>query len=103
MAYDGEVMNNRRKLLVTLGAGALAFAAPPGSFGQQQGKVWRVGFFYFGSRQSALDTGRHNAFVQGMRELGYVDGKNIIIEARFGDGKIDRLPGFAAELVRSNV
>jgi len=37
-------MNNRRKLLVSLGAGALAFAAPPGSFAQPQGKVWRVGF-----------------------------------------------------------
>jgi len=70
---------------------------------QQQGKVWRIGFFYFGSRQSSLDTGRYHAFVQGMRELGYVEGRNVSIEVRFGDGKIDGLPGLAAELVRSNV
>ena len=78
-------------------------AVPLGAFAQAQGKVWRVGFFYTGSRQSALDTGRYNAFVQGMRELGYVDGKNVAIEARFADGKIERAPGLAAELVRLKV
>jgi len=50
-----------------------------------------------------LDTGRYNAFVQGMRELGYVEGTNVIIEARFADGKNEPLPALAAELARLKV
>jgi putative ABC transport system substrate-binding protein len=78
-------------------------ALPLQAFAQQQDKAWRIGFFYFGSRQSALDTGRYPAFVQGMRELGYIEGKNVIIETRFGDGKVERLRAIVAELVRSKV
>ena len=92
---------DRRTFIVSAATGVLVM--PLDAFAQQSGKVWRIGFFYFGSRQSSLDTGRYNAFVQAMRELGYVDGKNVAIEARFGDGKIDRLPGIAAELVRLKV
>ncbi len=76
---------------------------PLRAFAQPAGKVWRIGFFYFGSRQSALDTGRYDAFVKGMRELGYVEGKNVAIESRFADGKIDRAPALAAELVKLKV
>jgi putative tryptophan/tyrosine transport system substrate-binding protein len=83
-------------------AGALA-TVPLASFAHAQAKVWRIGFLYFGSRQSASDTGRYNAFLQGMRELGYIDRKNVVIETRFGDGKIERLPGLVAELVRLKV
>jgi putative tryptophan/tyrosine transport system substrate-binding protein len=85
------------------GAASSIAAVPLGAFAQQQDKAWRIGFFYFGSRQSALDTGRYPAFVQGMRELGYIEGKNVIIETRFGDGKIERLRGIVADLVRSKV
>ena len=42
MATQGGVVNNRREILVALGAGALALATPPGAFSQQQGKVWRI-------------------------------------------------------------
>ena len=101
MAYDGEVMNNRRKLLVTLGAAAVAFAAPPGSFGQQQGKVWRVGFL--SPTSASLSSQNTGAFLKGMRELGYVEGKNLVIEWRFADGKLESLPGLAAELVQLKV
>jgi putative ABC transport system substrate-binding protein len=94
-------MNNRRKLLVTLGAGALAFAAPPGSFGQQQGKVWRVGFLLPGA--GSLSSANAGAFLKGMRELGYIEGKNLVIEWRFADGKLERLPDLAAELVQLKV
>jgi putative ABC transport system substrate-binding protein len=76
---------------------------PRGSLAQQQPKVARIGFLYYGSRQSSLDSGRYNAFAQGMREFGYVEGTNVIIEARFADGNNERLPALAAELVRLKV
>jgi putative ABC transport system substrate-binding protein len=94
-------VTTRRKFLIALGAGVLA--VPRGSLAQQQSKVARIGFLYHGSRQSSLDTGRYNAFVEGMRELGYVKGTNVIIEARFADGKFERLPALATELVRLKV
>lgn len=93
-------MTTRRKFVVVLGLSALA--APLASLAQQS-KIWRLGFFYFGSRQSAQETGRYAAFLQGMRELGYVEGKNFVVEARYADGKAERLPDLAAELVRSKV
>jgi putative ABC transport system substrate-binding protein len=101
MTYQGEVMNNRRKLLATLGAGALAFAAPPGSFGQQQGKVWRVGFL--SPTSASFSPPYTDAFLKGMRELGYVEGRNLVVERRFANGKLERLPGLAAELVQLKV
>jgi putative tryptophan/tyrosine transport system substrate-binding protein len=94
-------VTTRRRFLIALGAGVLA--VPRGALAQQQPKVARIGFLYFGSRQSSLDTGRYDAFVRGMRELGYVEGTNVIIEARFADGKPERLPALAAELVRLKV
>ena len=94
-------MASRRRFLLALGAGVLA--VPRGSLAQPQAKVARIGFLYFGSRQSAVDGGRYSAFVQGMRELGYVEGRNFIIEARFADGKNERVPALAAELVRLKV
>ena len=84
-------------------AASSVLALPFGALAQPSDRVWRIGFFYFGTRQSSLDTGRYNAFVQGMRELGYFEGKNLVIDARFGDGKIDRLTLMATELVQSNV
>ena len=94
-------MTTRRRFLVALGAGVLA--APRGSLAQPASKGARIGFLYFGSRQTALDTGRYNAFIQGMGELGYTEGKNFTLEARFADGKAERPPALAAELVRLKV
>jgi putative tryptophan/tyrosine transport system substrate-binding protein len=94
-------VTTRRSFLIALGAGALA--VPRSSSAQPQSKVARIGFLYFGSRQSSLDTGRYNAFVQGMRELGYVEGTSFIIESRFAEGKTERLPALAAELIRLKV
>ena len=91
----------RRRLLIALGAGALA--APLSSFAQPQGKIWRVGFLSARSRPDSLDSTDYGAFVRGMRELGYVEGKNLVIEWRFADGKLERLPGLAAELVQLKV
>ena len=90
-------MNKRRKLVIALGAGSLA--VPLRGFAQQKGKVWRVGILFPGSRQSLQDAGRDQLFQQGMRELGYVEGKNLVLEWRFADGNATRLPALAAELV----
>ena len=94
-------MINRRKLIVALGAGALA--APFGSLAQQQGKVWRVGFLASRGRPVSLDADVFGGFPRGMRELGYVEDKNLVIEWRFGENRAELLPGLAADLVRLKV
>ena len=68
---------------------------------QQPTKVPRIGFLTGVSPPT--NSARHEAFRQGLRELGYVEGKNIVIEYRSAEGKFDRLPALAAELVRLNV
>jgi len=94
-------MFERRKFLIVLGAGVIA--APLVSFAQHQGKVWRVGFLSGRTRPHSVDADVFGGFPRGMRELGYVEGKNLVIEWRFADGQYERLPGLAAELVRLNV
>jgi putative tryptophan/tyrosine transport system substrate-binding protein len=68
---------------------------------QQPTKVPRIGFLsaFSGSSLSA----RIEAFRQGLRELGYVEGKNVVIESRYAEGRLDRLTDLAAELVRLKV
>jgi putative ABC transport system substrate-binding protein len=92
-------MNNRRKFLVVLGAGA--FAAPLSSFAQQSGKVWRIGFL--GSDSPFGSKSHVEALRAGLRDLGYLDGKNIAIDFRGAEGNYERLPELAAELVRLKV
>jgi putative ABC transport system substrate-binding protein len=92
-------VNNRRKLIVALGAGALA--APLGSLAQQKGKVWRIGFL--GAATASGSARRVEALRAGLRDLGYVEGKNIVIEFRWAEGNYERLPQLAAELVRLKV
>src|SRR5678816_3522381 len=94
-------MNNRRNFLVALGASVIA--APLSSFAQQQGKVWRVGFLSTRRRPDSLDSYTHGAFSNGMRELGYFEGKNLVIEWRFADNDIGRLSDLAEEFVRLKV
>jgi putative tryptophan/tyrosine transport system substrate-binding protein len=94
-------MNQRRKLLAALGLCALA--APLRAFAQQQGKVWRVGFLSLQRRPDSFDSVANGGFSLGMRELGYVEGKNLALERRFADGKVERLPGLATELVKMKV
>ena len=94
-------MNQRRKIVVAMGAGAVVGWS--GSLAQQQPRVWRVGFLTLRSRPDSFDAGVFGAFRAGLRELGYVEGNNLIIEWRFADGKPERLAGLAAELVQLNV
>ena len=69
---------------------------------QQPKKVPRIGFLSAASSSSDMAV-RIEAFQQGLRALGYVEGKNIVIDYRYAAGKLDRLPDLAAELVRLNV
>jgi putative ABC transport system substrate-binding protein len=64
---------------------------------QQATKIPQIGYLEGGPLSA--HTARMEAFRQGLRELGYEEGKNIVIEWRFGDGKVDRLSGLATELV----
>jgi putative ABC transport system substrate-binding protein len=91
-------MRTRREFLIAGGAGLCALATPLASFAQQA-KVWRIGILSVRSRPDSLVGDNYGAFLKGLRELGYIEGKNIIIEWRFAEGRYERLPGLAAELV----
>ena len=80
-------------LLVTI-----ILASVPLAEAQKSAKVPRIGFLSGGVREPT-----HEAFRQGLRELGYVEGQNIVVEYRFAQGKGDRLPDLAVELVRLKV
>jgi putative ABC transport system substrate-binding protein len=83
------------------GTGAVLLAAPLPSEAQQPGKVYRIGWMI----GSSVSVSAHliDAFKQGMRELGWVEGKNIEYEIRAADGKPDRFPAIAAELMSLKV
>src|SRR5215831_12784618 len=90
-----------RKTVISFALTALFSAFCASSEAQQTGKVPRIGFLMGTSPSTISD--RIEAFRQGLRELGYVEGKNIAIEYRYSEGKFDRLPALAAELVHLNV
>jgi putative ABC transport system substrate-binding protein len=92
-------MNNRRKLIVALGASVLA--APFRIRAQQVKKSVVVGILATEDQLSAQTVVA--AFKQGLQELGYVEGKNLTLQLRFADGKLERVPGFATELVNLKV
>ena len=88
-------MVTRRRLVIVLGAGLLATSLA--SIAQQQpGKVYRVGFLFAGSLAQRPQA---QGFWQGLQELGYTPGKNVVIEVREAKGKVETLPQLAEELV----
>ena len=90
---------NRRVFLSTLTGGL--FAAPLAADAQPTGKVYRIGFIL---TAAANETGHLlKALNEGLRELGYVEGRNVVFERRYAEGRQERLPALAAELVRLNV
>jgi putative ABC transport system substrate-binding protein len=94
-------VNKRRDLLIALGAGAAMLSLC--SYAQQQGKVWRVGFLSQRHVDFVDADYYYGPFRQGLRELGYVEGKNLVIEWRSAEGNNERLPGLATELVNLKV
>jgi putative tryptophan/tyrosine transport system substrate-binding protein len=81
---------------------AMLFALSYSASAQQPGKVPRIGYLIVPALSSDTSA-RIEVLRQGLRELGYVEGKNIVIEWRSAEGKLDRLPALAAELVRLKV
>jgi putative ABC transport system substrate-binding protein len=90
----------RREFVALLGGAA---AWPVAARAQQPANVWRVGFLAGASRPASLGSSVYGGFVQGMRELGYVEGADFTIEWRFAEGRFELFPALAAELVRPNV
>ena len=89
-------MDRRDTVLALLALGAAPLAAEA----QQAAKVARIGYL---SPNLASSPYLRNAFLQGLRDLGYVEGRNVVIEYRDAEGKLERLPALAAELVALKV
>src|SRR5712692_7055057 len=93
----GKLMNRRDAVLALLALGA----APHNAGAQQPAKIARVG--YLGSGSASGTASWVEGFRVGLRELGYVEGKTIVIEWRFAEGTYERLPALVAELVRLKI
>jgi putative ABC transport system substrate-binding protein len=91
----------RTKRLFVLALGAILLALSFPAEAQQPKKVSRIG--YLSTSNTATDFTRFDAIRLALRELGYIEGQNIIIERRYGEGKSDRFPELAAELVQLKV
>jgi putative ABC transport system substrate-binding protein len=91
-------MTSRRTFLATVTGGVLA--APLAAWAQQAGKVYRVGFIWDSPEMfpAAIE-----AFHRGLRDLGWIEGQNIVVEHRWSQGRFDRLDELAQELVRLKV
>src|SRR5262245_39513186 len=88
----------RRREFITLLGGAAAW--PLASRAQKPEKIARIGYL---SSANPRSMPAFQAFEQRLRELGYIDGRNIVIEYRNAEGEVDRLPDLAADLVRLDV
>ena len=85
----------KRREFITLLGGATAW--PLAARAQQPVKIWRMGFIAHGHERF------YDALFKGLEEFGYVEGQNLIVERRYAEGRAERFPEFAAEMVRLNV
>jgi putative ABC transport system substrate-binding protein len=90
-----------KKTIIVFSLCAMLFALCIAAEAQQTKKVARVGFLSITS--PAAISSRIEGFRQGLRELGYMEGKNMVIEYRYAEGKLDRLPDLLAELIRLKI
>jgi putative tryptophan/tyrosine transport system substrate-binding protein len=86
----------RRRDFIALASNAVA-VWPLGALAQEPGKIWRMGFIAQGYEKF------YEALFEGLRELGYAEGRNLIVERRYAEGRAERFPEFAAEMVRLKV
>jgi putative ABC transport system substrate-binding protein len=99
--FGFTILRFKSKTVALLGlTGSLAAASCP-AHGQQPTHLPRIGFL--GVSNPSEDSSRIEAFRRGLRELGYIEGQNLIIEYRYANGKLERLPNLAAELVRLEI
>ena len=97
---DGDREKHMTKKITVLTLCAMLFALCVSVDAQQQSKIPKIGWL---SPNSVASTTRIELFLREFRKLGYVEGKNIAIETRYAEDKLDRLPGMADELVRLKV
>jgi putative ABC transport system substrate-binding protein len=90
---------DRRRFLLTSVVGALA--APVAAEAQQAVKIYRVGWLSAGSRD--YNPPADQAFLRGLRVRGWIEGQNVVVEHRYAEGRNERLPALAAELVQRKV
>jgi hypothetical protein len=84
----------RRDFIALIGAGA---AFPLVAWAQSSGKTWRIGFIAHRNEKF------YDPLFQGLRELGYVEGQNLVVERRYAEGHVERFAEFADEMVRLKV
>jgi len=89
----------RRRFVAGL-AGALA---SPAGIAQSTSTPRRIAFLFYASRQAAYDTGRYQAFVEGLRDAGLVEGRDVEVLARYADGDAERVRAISQEAMRAKV
>ena len=93
--------SHARKVFLGLTLGVLLFALCPCAYAQQQARLPKIG--WLSARRASNPPSGQETIVRMLRDLGYVEGKNVAFEFRFADDKLDRLPSLADELVRLKV
>ena len=96
---DAKRRSTRRAFLIALAAGALAVSV--GGEAQQPGRMYRVGFI--GNSTAALEAHLVEPFRERLRELGYDERRNVVLEYRWAEGKYERFPAFVADLIARKV
>ena len=91
----------RRRTVISLLSTAAAWPLLAGA--QQSAKVWRIGFIAGGARPASLDSSLYGGFPRGMRDHGYVEGRDFVIDYRFAEGNYELFRDFAADLTRLKV
>jgi putative ABC transport system substrate-binding protein len=94
-------MKTRREVVLALGAGALTL--PLAAFAQRAAETYRIGFLAAEAATDPSQAKRLEVLQSALRDIGYTEGKNIVIETRWAEGQYDRLPALASELIALKV
>src|SRR5687767_5738926 len=101
MRRAGDRVTARREFLTVASLTVLLAAAP--ALAQRSARPWRIGYLSASKRPASMEEGPTGAFLQGLRELGYVEGKHFAVEWRFAEEREDRLHELATDLQRSKL